>query len=216
MHRNNNIEVAIMKIKQVVGYARVSSREQAEDSQALQQQIARLKSAGATEIFQDIQSGSRDDRPALKQLINLVRKKEVDEVIITRIDRLARSLPKLRFTPIVPPNYLKLPQTYPKKFGTSIILIPLLMTMRLELPSFRLFSLEATPGFEPGVKVLQTLALPLGYVAGLTITNIITFLAQLHHLAENFFWDRSNTCPIVIQESGFNLTSSAKLPQRTK
>ena len=25
--------------------------------------------------------------------------------------------------------------------------------------------LEATPGFEPGVKVLQTSALPLGYVA---------------------------------------------------
>ena len=28
-----------------------------------------------------------------------------------------------------------------------------------------LFMLEATPGFEPGVKVLQTSALPLGYVA---------------------------------------------------
>ncbi len=25
--------------------------------------------------------------------------------------------------------------------------------------------MEATPGFEPGVRVLQTLALPLGYVA---------------------------------------------------
>lgn len=85
-----------MKIKRVVGYARVSSREQADDSQALEQQIARLKAAGATDIFQDIQSGSRDDRPALKKLMNLVHKKEVDEVIITRIDRLARSLPKLR------------------------------------------------------------------------------------------------------------------------
>ena len=28
-----------------------------------------------------------------------------------------------------------------------------------------LFYMEATPGFEPGVKVLQTSALPLGYVA---------------------------------------------------
>jgi site-specific DNA recombinase len=85
-----------MKIKTVVGYARVSSREQAEDSHALEQQIARLKAAGATEIFQDIQSGSRDNRPALKHLLDLVHKQEVDEVIITRIDRLARSLPKLR------------------------------------------------------------------------------------------------------------------------
>ncbi len=28
-----------------------------------------------------------------------------------------------------------------------------------------IFKLEATPGFEPGIKVLQTSALPLGYAA---------------------------------------------------
>ncbi|MBW4596826.1 MAG: recombinase family protein, partial [Brasilonema angustatum HA4187-MV1] len=83
-------------MKRTVGYARVSSREQAVDSQALEQQIARLKAAGATEIFQDIQSGSNDDRPALKKLMNLVRSRQIDEVVITRIDRKARSLPKLR------------------------------------------------------------------------------------------------------------------------
>jgi len=80
----------------VVGYARVSSREQAFDSQALEQQIARLEAAGGTKIFKDIQSGSRDDRPALNELMNLVHNREIDEVIITRIDRLARSLTKLR------------------------------------------------------------------------------------------------------------------------
>lgn len=79
----------------VVGYARVSSREQAIESQALEQQIARLEAAGATKIFKDIQSGSRDDRPELNELMDLVNKREIDEVIITRIDRLARSLPKL-------------------------------------------------------------------------------------------------------------------------
>ena len=84
------------KTKRIVGYARVSSREQAEDSNALEQQVARLKAAGATEIFQDIQSGSNDDRPALKQLMKLVQEGKIDEVIITRIDRKARSLPKLR------------------------------------------------------------------------------------------------------------------------
>lgn len=83
-------------MKRTVGYARVSSREQAEDSNALEQQVARLKAAGATEIFQDIQSGSNDDRPALKQLMKLVQEEKIDEVIITRIDRKARSLPKLR------------------------------------------------------------------------------------------------------------------------
>jgi DNA invertase Pin-like site-specific DNA recombinase len=80
----------------LVGYARVSSREQAVDSHALEQQIARLEAAGATKIFQDIQSGSRDDRPALNELMDLVHNRKIDEVIITRIDRLARSLTKLR------------------------------------------------------------------------------------------------------------------------
>ena len=30
---------------------------------------------------------------------------------------------------------------------------------------YRLVNMEATPGFEPGIRVLQTHALPLGYVA---------------------------------------------------
>ena len=30
---------------------------------------------------------------------------------------------------------------------------------------FLVFLLEATPGFEPGIRVLQTRALPLGYIA---------------------------------------------------
>lgn len=83
-------------MKRIVGYARVSSREQAVDSQALKQQIARIKKAGATIIYQDIQSGSRDNRPALKELMESISEGKTDEVIITRIDRIARSLPKLR------------------------------------------------------------------------------------------------------------------------
>lgn len=84
------------KMPLAFGYARMSSREQVTNSHALEQQIARLKAAGATKIFQDIQSGSRDDRPALKELMELVHNRKIDEVIITRIDRLARSLTKLR------------------------------------------------------------------------------------------------------------------------
>jgi len=33
--------------------------------------------------------------------------------------------------------------------------------------------LEAAPGFEPGVKVLQTTALPLGYAAVLFSTDLL-------------------------------------------
>ncbi|ABA25081.1 hypothetical protein Ava_A0024 (plasmid) [Trichormus variabilis ATCC 29413] len=53
-------------MKIIAGYARVSSREQAVDSHALKQQTTRLKSAGATEIYQVIQSVSKDDRPRFK------------------------------------------------------------------------------------------------------------------------------------------------------
>jgi DNA invertase Pin-like site-specific DNA recombinase len=83
-------------MKRIIGYARVSSREQAEDHQALEQQIARLKRAGATEIFVEVKSGRRDDRAKLNQLMTLVQQKQVDGVIATRIDRIARSLLKLR------------------------------------------------------------------------------------------------------------------------
>ena len=41
--------------------------------------------------------------------------------------------------------------------------------------------LEATPGFEPGVKVLQTRALPLGYVATMpdNWSGIVVVLARV-------------------------------------
>ncbi|MFG6105389.1 fdxN element excision recombinase XisF [Leptothoe sp. EHU-05/26/07-4] len=77
--------------KRIVGYARVSKREQAQNSNALEQQIERLKQAGATEIYSDVQSGfKKKARPQLEQLLDLVRQSKVDEVIATRINRLAR------------------------------------------------------------------------------------------------------------------------------
>lgn len=76
----------------VVGYSRVSSREQADNSQALEQQDARLRDAGATEMMTDVLSGSRNDRPQYQMLMERIRKGEVHEVVVTRIDRLTRSL----------------------------------------------------------------------------------------------------------------------------
>ena len=80
----------------VVGYERLSSKEQAFNSPAREQQRARLETAGATEIFEDIESGRNDDRPQLQALMTLVANQDVDEVVITRLDRLGRSLPKIR------------------------------------------------------------------------------------------------------------------------
>jgi len=75
----------------VVGYARVSTKEQANDSNALLQQIDRLKAAGAIEIFSDVESGwKKNTRPQLEDLMAQVRSGKVTEVIVTRLDRLSR------------------------------------------------------------------------------------------------------------------------------
>ncbi|BAY23746.1 resolvase [Calothrix sp. NIES-2100] len=76
----------------VYGYARVSTQEQAEEFDALNQQIARLKAAGASEVLVDIESGRSDNRKQYNELLKLAQQHRVDEVIITRIDRLGRSV----------------------------------------------------------------------------------------------------------------------------
>ncbi|MEH1931689.1 fdxN element excision recombinase XisF [Nostoc sp.] len=79
-----------------IGYARVSSREQAEDTNALEQQIARLKDAGAKHILTDIEKGKKDDRTQYQELMRLIEVGKIRTVFITRIDRITRSLPTLR------------------------------------------------------------------------------------------------------------------------
>ena len=91
----------IAEIPDIVAYARVSSREQAENSAALEQQVARLKSAGAELVLADVESGregKEDVRPQFQQLMQWVRDGFVKRVVITRLDRLSRSLPTLRKT----------------------------------------------------------------------------------------------------------------------
>jgi DNA invertase Pin-like site-specific DNA recombinase len=84
------------KENRVVGYERLSSAAQAFHSPAREQQKTRLLKAGATEIIEDIESGRNDKRPGLQRLMTLVANQEVDEVIITKLDRLGRSVPKIR------------------------------------------------------------------------------------------------------------------------
>ncbi|MBD2473066.1 fdxN element excision recombinase XisF [Nostoc sp. FACHB-145] len=79
-----------------IGYARVSSREQAEDTNALNQQIERLKDAGAQYILSDVEKGKNDERPQYQKLMRLVEARRVGTLFITRIDRITRSLPTLR------------------------------------------------------------------------------------------------------------------------
>lgn len=74
-----------------VGYCRVSTREQA-DTDALEQQLARIRKAGVVRIFQDIESGRKDSRSQFNQMLELARVGEIKEIVVTRIDRLSRSL----------------------------------------------------------------------------------------------------------------------------
>ena len=68
----------------VYGYARVSS-----DGQTLDAQIAQLKAAGAEKVFREKISGARADRPELSRLLRKLA--PGDRVLVTRLDRLARS-----------------------------------------------------------------------------------------------------------------------------
>jgi len=77
------------------GYIRVSTLVQEDESLSLERQEGAVRAFGAQEIFQDTDSGSKDERKNLQRLMTLVRSGAVDEVIISRIDRLTRSLRQL-------------------------------------------------------------------------------------------------------------------------
>lgn len=83
----------------IIGYARVSSVEQAQNSHALEQQIQRLKDASPhqIEVLSDTQSGtSLKGRTSFQSLLTRIKEQKVDEVIVTRLDRIARSVVHLR------------------------------------------------------------------------------------------------------------------------
>ena len=73
-----------------VGYARVSSISQA-DTDALNQQVNRLKYACVEDILTVFHSGSEDSRKSYKKLLKLVKTGVATEVITTRLDRLGRN-----------------------------------------------------------------------------------------------------------------------------
>lgn len=55
------------------GYARVSTYGQARDGNSLDFQIQALRNAGAIQIFSDVFSGSKNYRPQLDHLLNIIR-----------------------------------------------------------------------------------------------------------------------------------------------
>jgi DNA invertase Pin-like site-specific DNA recombinase len=66
------------------GYARVSTRDQ-----DLAGQVAELTAAGCTEVYREKVSGAKTDRAELAKVIG--RLESGDVLVVTRLDRLARS-----------------------------------------------------------------------------------------------------------------------------
>lgn len=76
----------------IYGYARVSTKGQAKDGNSLEVQERLLRDNGATEIYHDAFTGTKVDRPMLNELLSLLT--EGDTLIVTKLDRLGRSLSK--------------------------------------------------------------------------------------------------------------------------
>ncbi len=67
-----------------LGYARVSTGDQSLDGQC-----QRLSTAGCDKLFEEKISGATRNRPQLEKLIEHLRKDDI--LVVTRLDRLARS-----------------------------------------------------------------------------------------------------------------------------
>jgi len=83
----------------VIGYPRVSTEEQARDGKSLELQVEKIRAYCAlynlrlVRIVPDAGVSAKSlDRPGIKQVIAALESGEVDGVVITKLDRLTRSL----------------------------------------------------------------------------------------------------------------------------
>lgn len=75
----------------IIGYARVSSKEQSE-GRSIENQVKLLNSAGCEDVLVDIESAySKRDRPNFNKLMEMVRAGIVSKVIVCTLDRLSRN-----------------------------------------------------------------------------------------------------------------------------
>jgi predicted site-specific integrase-resolvase len=82
--KSNEIPELLERVMQV-GYARVSTRDQ-----HLTLQRDALRKAGCQQIYEEVVSGARAERPVLQQTLAQLR--EGDVLLIWKLDRLGRSL----------------------------------------------------------------------------------------------------------------------------
>ncbi len=71
-----------------IGYARVSTTDQ-----TTAQQVDALRAAGCEEVYQDVTSGATTSRAGLDAALEILQ--PGDTLVVTRLDRLGRSMPHL-------------------------------------------------------------------------------------------------------------------------
>lgn len=83
-------------MKRVILYARVSTRDQNIDMQLIDMRsYAEVRKLNIVKEYIDYASGSRSDRENYQRLLNDVRKRKTDAVIVWKFDRFARSTKEL-------------------------------------------------------------------------------------------------------------------------
>lgn len=84
------METNIMSTAALIGYARTSTSDQ---KAGLEAQLRDLEEAGCTKIFQEELSSVATSRPELERCLEFIR--DGDTLIVTKLDRLARSVADL-------------------------------------------------------------------------------------------------------------------------
>lgn len=82
--------------KRVIIYARVSTKEQNVDMQLIDlRNYAQARGFNIVNEFVDIGSGTKDDRPNYQKMLDNVRKRKADIILVWKFDRFARSTKEL-------------------------------------------------------------------------------------------------------------------------
>jgi DNA invertase Pin-like site-specific DNA recombinase len=79
----------------IYGYARFST-----DGQSVEAQVRQLAKAGCSKVFREVASGAKTDRAQLRKALD--RLEAGDVLMVTRLDRLARSTRDLLNTLAMP------------------------------------------------------------------------------------------------------------------
>ncbi len=83
-------------MKNATIYARVSTKDQHPENQVKQlKEFAKARGFKVVQVYQEKRSGKKNDRPLFQQLLNDVRKRKTDIVLVWKLDRLARSTTEL-------------------------------------------------------------------------------------------------------------------------